>query len=74
MKNNAGNAAGCCDATSPKPNARTGPAVSSQPASDTDPAEREYRHAINVAVAAGDNDRAQELATGLRQYREYYKT
>jgi hypothetical protein len=38
-----------------------------------DPVEREYERAIAMAAARGDNDRAQELSAGLKQYRELYK-
>lgn len=38
-----------------------------------DPVEAEYEQAIALAAGHGDNDLAQELATGLRQYREMFK-
>jgi hypothetical protein len=38
-----------------------------------DEVELEYERAIAAAVAQGDNDAAQELAVGLRQYRQLYK-
>jgi hypothetical protein len=38
-----------------------------------DDVEREYVREINRAMAEGDNDRAYDLAVGLRQYRESYK-
>lgn len=39
-----------------------------------DPVELDYERAIAIAAARGDNDEAQWLATGLRQYRELFKT
>jgi hypothetical protein len=38
-----------------------------------DPIEAEYELAIRLAAGRGDNDEAQEMAVGLRQYRERYK-
>lgn len=35
--------------------------------------EEQYLRAISIAAARGDNDEAQYLAAGLREYRKYYK-
>jgi hypothetical protein len=40
---------------------------------EPDPVELEYERAIARAAGHGDSDRAQELATGLAQYREFYQ-
>lgn len=39
-----------------------------------DDVEREYERAILQAAGRGDNDAAQDLAVGLREYRELYQT
>jgi hypothetical protein len=39
----------------------------------TDPVEAGYEQAIDDAAAHGDNDHAQWLANGLRQYRDLYQ-
>jgi hypothetical protein len=38
-----------------------------------DSVEAEYEQAISIAAGHGDNDEAQWLAVGLRQYRELFK-